>query len=70
MDIRRRCSTIGCWGRYVVLRKKMLATDGRQLHNEKEKPHYLYYTGKTMRMNITVMDLARMGRREMRTGFW
>jgi hypothetical protein len=56
MDIRRGCPTIGCWGRYVVLRKRRLATDGIQLHNEKEKPHDLYHTGKTLKMNITVMD--------------
>lgn len=40
----------------MVLRKRRLATDGIQLHNEKEKPHDLYHTGKTLKMNVTVMD--------------
>lgn len=40
----------------MVLRKKRLAADGRQLHNEKEKPHDLYYTGETMKMNVTVVE--------------
>lgn len=39
----------------MVLRKRRLATDGKQLHNEKKKPHDLYYNGETMKMNVTVM---------------
>jgi len=47
----------------VVLRKRRLAIDGRQLHNEKAKPHDIYYTGKTMKMNITVMDRGTYGKK-------
>jgi hypothetical protein len=39
----------------VVQRKRRLATEGRRLHNE-EKAYDLYYTGKTMKMYVTVKD--------------
>jgi hypothetical protein len=64
MDIRRGYSTIGCWGRCVVLRKRRLTTDGRQLRNEKKKkPHNLNYNGETMKMNVTVMDRGTYGKK-------
>jgi sensor histidine kinase YesM len=61
MDIRRGCSTIGSWGRYVVIRKRRLATEGRQLQNE-EKPHDLYNTGETMKMNVTFKERSTYGK--------
>lgn len=47
----------------MVLRKRRLQTDGRQLHNEKEKPLDFYCTGKTMKINVTVMDRGTYGKK-------
>jgi hypothetical protein len=61
MDIRRGCSAIGLWGRYVFIRKRMLATEGRQLKNE-EKRHDLCSTGETMKMNVTSKERSAYGK--------
>lgn len=47
----------------MVLRKRRLETDGRQLLDEKKKPHDLYYNGETMKMNITVMERGTYGKK-------
>lgn len=48
----------------MVLRKRRLTTDGRQLRNEKKKkPHNLNYNGETMKMNVTVMDRGTYGKK-------
>ena len=53
----------------MVLRKR-LATDRRQLHNEKEKPHDLYYNGETMKMNVTVMEPGTYGKKRDACRIW
>jgi len=47
----------------MVLRRRRLATDGEQLHNEKKKPRNLYYNSETMKMNVTVMDRGTYGKK-------
>jgi hypothetical protein len=64
MNIRRKCSTVRCWGRYVVLRKRKLATKGRQLQNEEEKRHDLCCTGETMKMNVTFKERGTYGKKK------